>query len=196
MPAPDLRTLPNAGCYRVVFADPAWKFRTRSETSAGILKSPANHYRCSSIEEMGALPVAHITWPDAWLFMWCTWPHLPQAFKLAESWGTPENPWVYSTGGAWGKRPRGWRGDPKKWQIGTGYIFRSACEPLLVFRRGKPIWRSKSERNLWIAPVRAHSQKPENVRDMIRRATLGPRLEMFSRDVADGFDRWGDQAPG
>lgn len=190
--AVDLRRLPNAGLYRVIYADPAWKFRARSETAAGFLKSPSRHYRCTSFEDMAALPVAHITRDDAWLFMWTTWPFLPQALRLAEAWGTPEQPWIYSTGGAWGKRPRGWRGDPGKWSIGTGYVFRSACEPLLVFRRGHPVWKAKGQRNFWASPVRAHSQKPDEVREDIARATLGPRLEMFANQDHPAFDRWGD----
>lgn len=186
----DMLRLPDAGAYRVILADPAWEFETRSE--AGLVKSPAAHYRVSPLEEMGQLPVRHMCWPDAWLMMWVTWPHLPQAFELARMWSDPANPWTYCTGGAWAKRPRGWQGDPDKWGFGTGYIFRSASEPLLVFKRGNPLWLTKSERNLWVAPIRKHSQKPEQVRDMIRRSTLGPRLEMFANDDAPGFDRWGD----
>ena len=123
--------------------------------------------------------------------MWTTWPHLQEAFRLAELWSDPANPWTYRSGGVWAKRPRNWRGDPTKWQMGTGYIFRGASEPLLVFGRGYAPWRGAAERNLWIAPIRAHSQKPEEVRDMLRRATDGPRLEMFANDVAEGFDPWG-----
>jgi N6-adenosine-specific RNA methylase IME4 len=98
------------------------------------------------------------------------------------------------TGGGWAKRPRNWRGDPGTWQFGTGYLFRSAAEPLLVFKRGDPRWVGKSERNLWTAPIRDHSQKPDEVREMIERVSPGvPRLEMFSRDDHPGWDHWGDE---
>jgi N6-adenosine-specific RNA methylase IME4 len=80
--------------------------------------------------------------------------------------------------------------------VRTGYLFRSAAEVLLVFRRGDPpAWRSKSERNLWVAPIREHSRKPDQVRAMIDRAVApSPRLELFAREAAAGWDRWGDQA--
>lgn len=190
----NLLETPNAGAYQVIYADPPWRFRVRSETSAGIKKSPSAHYRTPHLDEVKALPVADVAARDAWLFMWTTWPHLMDgsAFALAQAWSDPANPWTGRTGGTWAKRPRGWRGDPNAWQMGTGYIFRSASELLLVFGRGRVPWTAKGERNLWIAPVRAHSQKPEEVRDMLRRSTTGPRLEMFANDDAEGFDRWGD----
>ncbi len=135
-----------------------------------------------TLEEIKALPVADICAKDCHLAMWTTWPHLPAALEVITAWG-----FTYKSGGAWAKRTRG----DRAWQFGTGYIFRSASEPLLVASRGSPRWLSRSERNLWVAPIRAHSQKPEQVRDTLRRATAGPRLEMFANEDADGFDRWG-----
>lgn len=182
---------PAAGRYRVIYADPNWHFATHSAKGQG--KSASQHYTTQTVEEMiaEALPVSRVAAADAHLFLWTTWPHLQTAFRLVDSWSDPLRPWDYKTGGTWAKRPRGWRGDPSKWAFGTGYIFRSASEVLLVFTRGNPTWRSKSERNLWVAPLREHSRKPEEVRDMIRRATDGPRLEMFAREQTDGFDVWG-----
>ena len=196
----DMRNLENAGHYRVILADPPWKFRRYSKAPSA--KAPDNHYPVSSIEALGALPSGEMATRDAWLFMWSTAPHLQEAFELARLWSDPANPWTYRTFGAWAKRPRGWRGDPAIWQMGTGYIFRSCVEPLLVFGRGSPAILNRSERNLWVEPIRAHSQKPEAVRNMIRRLTEGPRLELFAADLAAGFDPWGmghhrkDQEPG
>ena len=185
----DLRNTQHAGHYRVIYADPPWKFKRYSEAPSR--KAPDHHYPVRSLEELGQLPVADVAARDAWLFMWTTAPHLPAAFELARRWSDPANPWTYRTMGAWAKRPRNWRGDPSVWQMGTGYIFRSACEPLLVFGRGEPALLSRSERNLWTDPIRAHSQKPESVRAMLRRLTEGPRLELFAADVAEEFDPWG-----
>ena len=188
----DLRHTPHAGAYEVVFGDPAWKFRTYSDR--GLAKSPAAHYPVSPTKLMGELPVAEVAAADAWLILWGTWPHLVagDVHRLVEAWSDPANPWMPCTGGAWAKRPRGWKGDPTKWAFGTGYILRSASEPLLIWRRGNPAWKSKSERGLWEAPVRRHSEKPDEVRDAIVRCTDGPRLEMFSRlrSTAE-FDAWG-----
>jgi N6-adenosine-specific RNA methylase IME4 len=182
--ATDLRRLGNAGIYKAILADPPWAFATRSAAGQG--KSASQHYAVQDLGWIKALPVKHIVAPDAALFLWATWPHLPQALEVMAAWG-----FDFKTGGAWAKRSKLGR----TWAFGTGYIFRSASEPLLVGTRGEPRWFSSSERNLWIAPLREHSRKPDEVRDMILRTTAGPRLEMFARYAAPGFDRWGDEAP-
>lgn len=189
----NLLELPNAGRYGVVYADPAWRFRTRSAKGVG-RKSPEFHYPTATLDDMAALPVREVVGPDCLLFMWVTWPFMlaehdgdvaPRA--LARAWGFDS----YSTGGAWAKQTRTGRA----WQFGTGYRFRSASEPLVLFQRGSPAWFSKSERNLWVAPVREHSRKPDCVRAMIERAAgpSVPKLELFSRTTAQGWDVWGNQ---
>lgn len=188
---------PWAGAYGVVYADPNWKFKTRSEAGQ-FGKGPARHYKTDPVSVIGSLPVQQVAAPDCWLFLWTTWPMLAagEAHRLVlELWNDRANPWQGVTGGSWAKRPRNWRGDPDKWQFGPGYLFRTADEPLLVFRRGAPTWTGKSERNLWVAPIREHSRKPDEVRAMIERVAPGvPKLELFSRSAAPGWDHYGHQA--
>ncbi len=180
---------PQAGAYSALLVDYPWHFKTRSEKGQG--KSPSRHYETDRLGRLRDLPVAQVAARDAWLFMWSTWPHLQEAQEVVRAWSDPGNPWTYSTGGSWAKQSSTGR----RWAFGTGYLFRSASEPLLLYRRGSPTWHSTTERNLWVAPVRRHSQKPDEVHDMIRRATRGPRLELFARRPADGFDVWGMEAP-
>lgn len=193
----DLRDTPAAGHYRTIYADPPWKFATRSDRGGGRAKSPSNHYAVETLEALARLPIAAIAAQNCWLFMWTTWPHLLQAIDLAASWSDPANPWRYRTGGTWAKQARhgpGFKGTPG-WQFGTGYIFRSASEPLLVFGRGDPAWLSRSERNLWVAPIREHSRKPAETRRMLERATQGPRIELFGREApGPEWDVWGMEA--
>lgn len=189
----DMRDTPAAGAYGVLYADPAWRFATHGPEELN-LKGAEQHYPTMETSKLGLLPVNEVAGGDCWLFMWTTWPHLQQAFDLARAWGDPANPWRYRTGGCWAKRPRNWRGDPGKWQFGPGYLFRSTTEPLLVFGRGNVDWHATAERNLWIAPIREHSRKPDEVREMIDRVTPpGPRLEMFTREVRPGWDCWGNE---
>lgn len=168
--------------YRVVLADPPWSFRTFGEHDH--LKSADRYYATMTIEEIKRVPVQPVVAKDAWLLMWTTWPFLPQALEVIEAWG-----FGYKSGGAWAKQTR----TGQAWQFGTGYLFRSASEPLLLAARGKPKWHSKSERNLWVAPIREHSRKPDAVYEMIERASPGPYLEIFARQHRNGWDAWGDE---
>lgn len=46
------------------------------------------------------------------------------------------------------------------------------------------------------SPLRKHSQKPDEVRDLIVEL-MGdlPRIELFARSGAEGWDCWGNEAP-
>jgi N6-adenosine-specific RNA methylase IME4 len=46
----------------------------------------------------------------------------------------------------------------------------------------------------WIeAPRGRHSEKPDVVREMIERASPGPRLELLARKVTPGWYTWGHE---
>ena len=49
---------------------------------------------------------------------------------------------------------------------------------------------------LVFSPLRAHSQKPDEVRERIV-DLMGdlPRIELFARSTADGWDCWGNEVP-
>lgn len=170
------------GPFSAIYADPAWTFKTRSAKGEG--KSPQQHYSCMTLDEIKALPVASVAAKDCALFLWATWPMLLQAIDTLDAWG-----FDYKSGGSWAKQSKSGR----KWQFGTGFIFRSASEVLLVGTRGNPKWMSKSVRNLWVAPVREHSRKPDQVAEDIERMIDGPKLEMFCRTHRQGWSAWGNQ---
>jgi len=124
---------------------------------------------------------------------------LPEALAVMEAWG-----FDYVSGGAWGKQSS----TGNKWQFGTGYVLRSASEPLLVGRRGKPKVQSHSIRNLivtdtagdeftnftaWIAdPVREHSRKPDDTHAMVEALFSPPYVELFARQRRRGWTSWGN----
>lgn len=171
----DLPERPHGG-FRAIYADPAWRFDLWSDL--GDEKSPQAHYDCMPLDAIAALPIERLAATNSALFMWATFPMLPEALALMKAWG-----FTYKTGGAWGKQSSTGR----KLAFGTGYIFRSAAELLLVGTRGEPKWLSKSERNLWLSPVREHSRKPDEIIPMIERMTPGPRLELFARQRRLGW---------
>jgi N6-adenosine-specific RNA methylase IME4 len=116
--------------------------------------------------------------------MWATAPMLDKAFETMACWG-----FKFKTAGAWAKQSS----TGQKWAFGTGYCYRSAAEFWLLGSLGKPRARSRSVRNLIVAPVREHSRKPEQMRADIERLFPGPYIELFAREAAPGWASWGNE---
>lgn len=184
------------GKYRVIYADPPWRFVTRSAKGAGQPGSPEFHYQTMTLAEIKALPVAEVCDRDCHLFLWVTGPHLAQGFEVLKAWG-----FKYSTVAfVWAKmipsrskNPALFYDTTHDFHVGQGYTTRSNAEYVLLGRRGKPARLGKGIRQLIVAPVREHSRKPEEIRGRVRAYGAGPRLEMFARSEAVGFDSFGNE---
>lgn len=185
MPAPPSPAWPfaplRAASYGVILADPPWRFANFSEKGEG--RNPSAHYPCMSIDALTRLPVDQLAAPDCALIMWATAPLLHRAIALVDEWG-----FEFKTAGAWAKRSSADRG----WAFGTGYVYRSAAEFYLVGTRGRPRVRSRSVRNLIVAPVREHSRKPDQMHADIEALYAGPYVELFARQRRPGWDCWGN----
>lgn len=168
--------------YGAILADPAWKFRLYSEK--GEHKSPQRHYRCMPLSEIQALPVDHLASRDCVLFLWATFPMLPEAIQTMSVWG-----FTYKTGIAWAKQSK----TGKAWNFGPGYWVRSSAELLLIGTLGKPKPQARNQRNLIVQPVREHSRKPDEQYNIVENVARGPYCELFSRSDRHGWDSWGDQ---
>lgn len=148
MSAPPLLGLPRAGRYRIVLADPPWRFETRSPQGAG--RSPDRHYPTMTVEEIAALPVARIAAPDAVLFLWVYSPLLDRAFEVIRAWGFNYRSlafvWLKTTRAGW---PR----------ISTGYHTRQEVELCLLATRGRGYRRAdRGVRQVIVEPPREHSR--------------------------------------
>lgn len=168
------------GHFGCIVADPPWRFELYSAKGEG--KSPQRHYSTMTLAEIEALPVAQLAAPDCALFLWGTSPILPQALETLAAWG-----FKYKSVGAWAKRTR----TDTAWQFGTGYLMRNAAEFFLLGTRGRPKCMVRNERNLIVAPVREHSRKPDQLRAKAMAMYGGPYLELFAREAAPGWARWG-----
>lgn len=168
--------------FGAIVCDPPWRFSNYSKK--GEEKNAVSHYDCMALEDIAALPVLDLAAKDCALVMWATAPMLPQAIAVMKAWG-----FTFKTAGSWAKRSK----TGEKWAFGTGYVFRSAAEFFLVGTVGKPKVKSRSIRNLIVAPVREHSRKPDDMHRNVEALFDGPYLEMFAREPRPGWYAWGNE---
>ena len=169
--------------YGVIYADPPWHFKTRSEK--GKDRSPEKHYPCMSIADIISLPVSDIAKPDSVLLMWVVDPLLDQAFKVIDAWG-----FTYKTVGfTWAKTNKNTMG----FFTGLGYWTRGNPEMCLLATKGRPKRINKDVAQLVVSERRKHSEKPLLHRE-IERLVDGPYLEMFARKKPyENWDYWGNE---
>lgn len=168
--------------YGAIYADPPWSYQMRSDK--GYEKSPESHYDTMADDEILSLPVGDLAQRDCLLWLWAVWPKLPLAMACIEAWG-----FTFVTGGTWVKTAKA-----GGLRIGTGYTLRTACEPFLIARTGKPQARLTDVPNVIMACPREHSRKPDEARAIVERMTPRAfRCELFARAAWPGNDVWGNQ---
>ncbi len=166
--------------YEVVYADPPWKFKTRSIKGQG--RSAEAHYDTMDLGDIKALPINRIADNPAVVYLWVTVPHLLNGLATLEAWG-----FEYKSNVVWVKD-----------RIGTGYWTRNRHEHLLIGARGNgicPRFRDiKVVESVVNGQQRAHSQKPDAARAMIDHYHPNARkIELFARGYTEGWDSFGDQ---
>lgn len=171
------------GRYDFIMADPPWSFKTYSP-KGHTKKTPQGNYSCMSRDDILTLPVGRLAAPHCVLWLWGTFPMLPDAMETMAAWG-----FRYVTGGCWHKKTRNGLS-----AFGTGYRLRSAAEPFLIGVHGKPK-TTRTVRNIVEARTREHSRKPDEAyRSAERMMPLARRADLFARETRDGWDGWGDQS--
>lgn len=158
------------GC---IYADPPWLYDNQATRA-----STGNHYNGMTVEDLCGLPIGQLAEKDAHLHLWVTNAFLFDAPRIFAAWG-----FEFRSTFVWVKP-----------QMGIGNYWRNSHEILLTAIRGDA--RRFNARNLvsWGEFDRAqHSAKPEQIRDMIQRASDGPYLELFGRRKTDGWTVWGNQ---
>ena len=123
------------GKYQIIYADPPWSYRS------GKVKGAAqNHYPTMSDEQLYQLPVSTLAADTSVLFLWCTFPKLPEALKLIKAWGFTFKTVAF----VWVKQNKSGNG----FLMGLGWWTRSNAEICLLAVKGKPKRKSASVRQL------------------------------------------------
>lgn len=168
--------------YDIIYADPPWRYNDRRCNGAC-----EHHYKTMTIQAICNLPIKDLAKKDCILFLWTTYPMLQEALKVIESWG-----FKYKTiGFQWVKLNKSGKG----YFFGLGRWTRGNTECCLLATKGKPHRLSNRVSQLVFAPLRSHSEKPDEVREGIVEL-MGEdtkRIELFARKQTKGWDSWGDE---
>lgn len=186
-----------AGPFSLCLMDPAWAFRTRSGEDR-VPTQGVDPYGTMTLAEMAALPVGEVMAADSFIAMWVVGSHLGQAIDLAAGWGFGFVTDLFY----WAKQRLLhanqidlFTGDIPAPPIGMGYQSRKQVEPCLLFSRGRglPVL-DHGVPQLIVAPRAEHSRKPAEQYDRLTRLYGDvPRIEMFARNMARGWDAWGNE---
>lgn len=138
------------------------------------------------LEELAALPVSDLADTDCALFLWATFPQLPEALRLIRAWGFSYKTVAF----VWLKTNR----RSHTWFYGLGFWTRSNAEICLLATKGHPKRQAANIHQLIVSPVEQHSKKPDEARDRIV-ALMGdlPRIELFARQKPPGWEVWGNE---
>ncbi len=169
--------------YQIIYADPPWSYKDKALAGN---RGAACKYKTQSKDWIDNLPVDTIADTDCVLFLWVTMPKLNECWELIDKWG-----FTYKTAAfTWVKRNK----KSDSWFWGMGRWTRANPEICLLATKGNPKRLSASVHSVIDTPIREHSQKPDEVRDLIVQL-LGdlPRIELFARSKTKGWDVWGDE---
>ena len=169
--------------YNIIYADPPWSYRDKALSGD---RGACCKYPVMSIGDLCKLPVPEIAEKDCALFMWVTMPKLNECFDLIDSWGFDYKTCAFT----WVKRNK----KKPTWFMGMGRWTRANAELCLLATKGKPKRMDASVHSVIDTPIEQHSKKPDVARDRIVQLLGGlPRIELFARQEAPGWDCWGNE---
>jgi len=164
------------GLYDVVVIDPPWDMQKIERDVAP--EQVEFDYPTMTEEELSefAIPAAE----DCHLWLWTTHKFLPAALRLLDAWG-----FKYVCNFVWHKnggfQPFG--------------LPQYNCEFAIYARKGSPQFvDTKAFFTCFEANRTGHSEKPNEFYEVVRRVTVGRRIDIFNRREIEGFDTYGQEA--
>jgi len=165
------------GVFDVILADPPWDY-----SYMALDANPEMHYSTMPLDEICSLKVPCAD--NSILFLWATNPKLKEALKVLEAWG-----FDYKTNIVWVK-------NNLENGRGVGHYLKGDHELLLIGRKGNipiPV-ESNRPSSVLVASKTGHSRKPSEVYSLIEKMYPNRQyLELFARNVQQGWKGWGDE---
>ena len=171
---------PLAERFRVLVADPPWKF---TDKLPGETRGAESNYHCMATGEICRFPLPPL-YLDSVLFLWRVASMQRDALMVIDAWDfelKAEIVWKKLT--ASGKRA-----------FGMGRTVRYEHEVCLIATSGKIKAQNHSVRSIFEAPLGRHSEKPEAFYKIVETLYAGPYVELFARRQRPGWTCLGDEA--
>lgn len=171
--------------YNIIYADPPWYYNARNNKNTKFGGGANGHYNTMQLNDIEKLPINKISDKNCILFLWATFPRLPEALSVIKSWG-----FEYKTVGfTWIKKNKNGGNF-----FGIGYYTKSNAEVCLIGVKGRAPKISDKVSSIVESVREEHSKKPDIVRNKIIELCGDlPRIELFARQHADGWDCWGNE---
>ena len=177
--------------YQIIYADQPWAYHFQKRKGLSD-KAKSKLYPTMNGNDIVNIPIKNIVDKDCILFLWIMNSEIPLALNVIENWGfkykTVAFTWVKTT--------------KNTYHFGGGNWTRSNPELCLLATKGNIKRKSASVRNLIISPLKEHSKKPDEIREMIVKLVGDlPRIELFARKPDTlienpswkGWDTWGNE---
>lgn len=189
------------GKFRVILADPPWRFDDRL-TMSKVKRGAAANYALMSNFDIENLNVSALAMDDSVLVLWVPSSLLAVGLDVMDAWGFDQKQvftWVKTTRKDRGTvHRRGGKFCARRPAFGMGRLFRGATEIALVGTKGSPYkhLRNRSQRNVCFARNLGHSIKPNDLHRALDRMFDGPKLELFGRRNYPGWTVFGNEVTG
>ena len=188
--------------YKIIYADPPWFYNKRNLFGKDGKRNnfawgATNHYPVMKTTEICKLPIAELADKNCILFMWATFPRLPDALDVIKAWGFEYKTVAFT-----------WVKTMKNGQVrmdGIGNYTMANAEICLIATKGKISRKNTGVKQIILSPKTEHSRKPAEARERIVEL-MGdlPRIELFAREdnqptltgkkIFDGWDTFGNEA--
>lgn len=177
--------------YRVIVADPPWKFDDRL-TMSDVKRGAESNYPVMDSEVIKGLGlmIKLLAEEDSIMVLWVVSSQLQLGLDVMRAWGFTQKQIV-----VWNKYTKF-----GKWHMGMGWTFRCSNEIALVGTRGKMTQHRKLgnvKNRIDSQALAPHTTKPEQLQNMLMEMYPdGPYLELFARRERLGWTCLGGECPG